>query len=159
MNRKDICCPEFDPKTLDNKTHHWKDKLFIEADVRQLFHIPLNMGQVVTKVWKIIADAKAAPADKDYLMLAYDPSPWKSELYFAVTKNIPGAKNVKLSGEYYSKVFDGPYQDVPKWMNQMEDWAKKNKKVIKKHYFHFAYCPKCSKKYGHNYCVSFVEIE
>lgn len=152
------CCPVFDPKSLDKKHHYWKNKPFIQADVNQLLHIPLNMGSVVTKTMKLISDAKAAPKDRDFLMLAYDPSPWKSELYFTVTKPIPGANNVRLSGEFYSKVFDGPYQNVPQWMAAMEEWAKSKNKKIEKHYFFFTYCPKCGKAYGHNYCVDFVKI-
>jgi hypothetical protein len=31
-----------------------------------------------------------------------------------VTKEIPGAENVQLSGTFLSKVFDGPYNAVPK---------------------------------------------
>lgn len=157
--KSDICCLEFDPKSLDKKFHHWKDKQFITGNVAQFMHIPLNMGRVVTRLFKQIEDAGAMPKTKDFLMLAYDPSPWKSELYLTVTKNIPNAKNVLLSGEFYSRVFDGPYQDVPKWMSKMEEWAKKNKKQIKKQYFYYTYCPKCSIKYGHNYCVAFAELK
>lgn len=154
----DICCSEFDPKTLDKKFHHWKDKPFITGNVVQFLHMPLNMGQVVTKLMKQIDEAKARPENKDFLMLAYDPSPWKSELYLTVTRKVPGATNIALSGEYYSQVFDGPYQDVPKWMTEMEQWANTNNKTIKKQYFYYTYCPKCSAKYGHNYCVAFAEL-
>jgi hypothetical protein len=159
MTQESQCCPKFDPAYYDGKTHHWNKKNFVKADVIQFMHMPLNMGPVIGKTWKIIDEAKAAPADKDFLILMYDPSPWKSELYFTTTKEIPDANNVTLSGEFYSKVFDGPYQDVPKWYKAMEDWAKENKKKIVKQYFHYAYCPKCSKKYGHNYCVAFAQLE
>ena len=34
MNEKtktdEICCPEFDPKLMDGKTHTWENKLFIK---------------------------------------------------------------------------------------------------------------------------------
>jgi len=52
--------------------------------------------------------------------MAYDPSPWKSELYLAVAKEVPGAKNVALSGAFFTKVFDGPYNAVPKWIKEMD---------------------------------------
>lgn len=152
------CCPVFDPKSLDKKTHYWKNKLFLKTDVIQFMHIPLNMGPVVTKAWNTIQEANAQPKDKDFLMLAYDPSPWKSELYFTITKSVPGANNVRISGEFFSKVFDGPYQDVPKWMAEMENWAKSKNKKIEKQYFFYTYCPKCAKAYGHNYCVAFAKI-
>lgn len=160
INTKEgICCPVFDPKALNKKTFFWKNKLFIRADVIQFLHMPLNMGPVVTKTMELIEKKKAAPKDRDFLMLAYDPSPWKSELYFTVTKEIPGANNVRLSGEFYARVFDGPYNAVPKWIAEMEAWAKSKKKVIVRHYFFYTYCPKCSAKYGHNYCVDFAKID
>ena len=53
-------------------------------------------------------------------MLAYDPSPWKSELHMTVTKEVPNAKNMTLTGEFFSKVFDGPYNAVPKWIKEMD---------------------------------------
>ena len=158
-NDEKQCCPEFDPKTLDEKTHVWKDKPFIEDDVMQIMHIPLNMGKVITRMWKKVDEAKAAPPNKEFLILAYDPSPWKSELYMTVTKEVPDAKNVKISGTFMSKVFDGPYNAVPKYIKEMEAYVSSQGKTILKHYFHYTYCPKCSKKYGHNYCVDFAQVE
>ena len=157
-NRSDVCCPEFDPKTLDGKTHVWKDKLFFPGEVKQLFHIPINMGPVITKMMKAIDDHHARPADKDFLMLCYDPSPWKSEIYMTVTRDIPDYKMAKISGTFVSRVFDGPYQMVPECIKQMDESLKsKNQKAIK-YYFHYTYCPKCAKKFGHNYIVAFAKI-
>ena len=103
------CCPKFDPEPWNEKSHNWKDKLFIKDTVRQIFHMPLpsSIKKTICRMWEKAQDAKAAPGIKDFLLLAYDPSPWKSELYMTVTKEIPGAENVKLSGIYLSKVFDG----------------------------------------------------
>jgi hypothetical protein len=158
MKDPDECCPKFDPKPYDKKTIVWKNKLFIQDNVMQLFHIPLNMGSVVTKMFEAIEDAKAMPKPKDRLMLAYDPSPWTSEICIAVTKDVKGAKNIKLSGTFLTKVYDGPYQDVPKWMMDMEAYVKSKKNATKKFYFYFTTCPKCIKKYGHNYVVAFAQV-
>lgn len=152
------CCPKFNPKPFEKKTFVWKGKPFVQYDVLQFFHIPLNMGQVVSRAWKQIDDAGARPADKDFLMLAYDPSPWKSELYFSVRKPVPGARNLKISGTFLSKVFDGPYDAVPKWIAEMEKYAASKGKAVKKHYFYYTTCPKCAKKYGHNFVVAFAQV-
>jgi len=45
-------------------------------------------------------------------------SPWKSELYFAVSKQVPEAENVPISGTFLSKVFEDPYSAVPEWMKE-----------------------------------------
>jgi hypothetical protein len=155
------CCPKFDTDQWDEKTHHWMDKLFIKDTVRQFFHMPLpsSMKKTICRMWNKAQDAKAEPDIKDFLLLAYDPSPWKSELYMTVTKEIPGAENVKLSGTFLSKVFDGPYNAVPKWIKEMENFVTSKGKKTKKYFFYFTTCPKCAKIYGHNYAVAFAQVE
>ncbi|NMC60714.1 MAG: hypothetical protein GYA51_15220 [Candidatus Methanofastidiosa archaeon] len=152
------CCPKFDTKPWDNKTHKWKDKLFIQDNVRQIFHTPINIGPVITRMWNKAQVAGATPEIKDFLLLAYDPSPWTSELYMTVTKEVPNAKNVKLSGTFISKVFDGPYNAVPKWLKEMEKYLSDNGKTAKRYFFYFTTCPKCAEYYGHNYVVAFAEV-
>jgi hypothetical protein len=118
------------------------------------------MGTVIAKMFAKIESAKAMPAKmEDFLMLCYDPSPWKSEIHMTVSKEIAGETMVALSGTFLSKVYDGPYYMVPKWMKDMENYAKEEGKTVEKMYFHYAYCPKCAQKYGHNYCVAFAQVK
>jgi hypothetical protein len=154
------CCPEFDPGPWDGKTHYWTDKQFIRDTIPQLFHmpLPLTIKRMMRRMWKMAQDTHADPDLKDFIAMAYDPSPWKSEFYMAVTKEVPGADNVKLSGTFLTKVFDGPYNAVPKWIKEMERYVTSNSKTTKKYYFYFTTCPKCAKKYGHNYVVAFAEV-
>jgi len=157
-SKADQCCPEFNVDKWDNKTNVWNNKLFMQDNVRTLFHIPLNMGGVVTKMFEKIEAAGASIIDDDYLMLAYDPSAWKSEIYITVAKEVPNSKMAKLSGTFISKVFDGPFESAPKWMKEMDAYLTEQGKKSIKYYMHYAYCPKCSKKYGHNYCAIFAQI-
>ncbi|NTV30430.1 hypothetical protein HGA91_00420 [candidate division WWE3 bacterium] len=153
------CCPVFDTSRWDEKTHEWYDKPFLRDDVFQIMHIPMNMGSVVKRMYQQIIDADASPDPSDFLMLAYDPSPWRSEIYMSVTKEIPNARIQMLSGTFVSKVFDGPYHMVPQWITQMDEFLlQRNQKSIK-YYFYYGYCPKCAKKYGHNYCVAFAQVK
>jgi hypothetical protein len=156
--KKDECCPEFDPSRWEKKTHIWHDKKFIQDNVRQFLHIPLNMVQVVTKMFAKIEAAGACPPDEDFLMLAYDPSPWKSELYMTVTKEVPNARMTTISGTFISRVFDGPYNAIPKSIKEMDEYLAAQGKKALKYYIHYAYCPKCSKKFGHNYCIAFAQV-
>lgn len=110
-------------------------------------------------MWNKAQEAKAAPEMNDFLMLAYDPSPWKSEFYLAVTKEVPETENVTFSGTFLSKVFDGSYHSVPQWIKQMDAYVASQAKKTKKYYFYFTTCPKCAKLYQHNYVVAFAEIE
>jgi hypothetical protein len=157
----EVCCPAFDPAPWDERSHVWEEKLFIKDIVPQLFHIPLpwSVNRTIKRMWDKANEAKAAPDIKDFMILAYDPSPWKSEFYMAVTNEISGAENVKLTGTFLSKVFDGPYNAVPKWIKEMDNYVKSKGKTVKKYYFYYTTCPKCAKKYGHNYVVAFAQVE
>lgn len=114
---------------------------------------------MIQRQWKKAQDAHAAPAIRDILWLAYDPSPWISEHYIHVTKEVPNAENVKLSGRFISKVFDDPYNAVPKWVKEMDEYLIKKGEELKKYYFYFTTCPRCAKKYGHNYVVAFAQVK
>lgn len=156
----ELCCPEFDPAPWENKEQTWNNKLFLKDSVPELLHIPLPgiYGKAITHMWKKAQDAGAAPDLKDFLLLAHDPSPFKGELYMSITKEIPGEENVRLSGTFISKVFDGPYNKVPSYIKETDKYLASINKTAKKYYFYYAYCPKCAKKYGHNYIVALAEV-
>lgn len=155
------CCPKFDTTPWDEKTHQWQDKLFIKATIPQIFHTPLPwvLNQTMAQMWNQAQEANAAPDLKDFLLLAYDPSPWKSELYLSVTKEVPGVENVKLTGTFLSKVFDGPYNAVPKWLKELDTYVMSQGKTSNRYYFYYTTCPKCAKIHGHNYVVAFAQVE
>jgi len=52
LQNDSICCEQFDPDKFQEKTHIWQDKLFLKDEVVQFMHIPINMGQVVNRVFK-----------------------------------------------------------------------------------------------------------
>ena len=120
-------------------------------------HIPLNMGSVVQKTFKKIKDAGAEPEDW-FLFLATDPSPWRGELYFGVTKQVPGAENTTLSGDFLTKVFEGPYRDAGKWVQETQEYVRSQGREMKKLYFFYTACPKCAEHFGKNYVVAFAQV-
>ncbi|MFA6250444.1 MAG: hydrolase [Candidatus Shapirobacteria bacterium] len=113
LQNQAICCSEFNPARFHHQTHHWQDKLFLRDEVFQFMHIPLNMDQVVKRMFAKIQTASASPQDANFLMLCYGPSPWKSEIYMTVTKPIPDGQMAKLTGTFLSNVYEGPYNAVP----------------------------------------------
>ncbi|MDD3120640.1 MAG: hypothetical protein PHF46_04495 [Candidatus Gracilibacteria bacterium] len=157
----EVCCPPFDPETMDNKTLSWEDKLFIKDSMPTFFHIPWppTIGKLMTRMRGKIEKAKVSPKLEDFICLAYDPTPWRSEYYMTVEKEIPDAENIKLSGTFITKVFDGPYNSVPKFIKEMEQIAQEKGKKVLKNYFYYTSCPKCAKLYGHNYIVAFTQVE
>ena len=155
------CCPTFHSEKWDDKTHHWEKKKFIKASVPTLFHIPLPpmLGKKITKMMKMAEDSgKLSDKKEDILLLFNDPTAFKSELYLSVTNMVPNAENTTLSGTFKSKVFDGAYNAIPKFIKQMDTNLGKQDIKANNYYVHYAYCPKCAKEAGHNYMVLFAEV-
>lgn len=143
------CCPRFNPKDWDGQTFKFQDKPFVRFTVRSFLYMPLNMGSMITQVMQVV-EAAGATEKSEHLMLSYDLSPWQSEHYLAVTKKVEGLENVTMSGKYLAKVFEGPFQDAPKWIAAMNTKSKV--------YLNYTMCPKCSKFYGHNYVVALAQL-
>lgn len=152
------CCPRFHPEGWDKQDLHFRDKLFVKAGTVSLFHFPLNMDSVFRKTNKAIEQAGAAPADTT-VVLSHEVSPWKAEHYFLVDKPVPDLETAHLTGDFITRVFEGPYRDMPQWESELADEAIKAGKNLKQSYFFYTTCPKCSKAYGENYVVGFAEVE
>lgn len=158
--KNEVCCPKFDPAPWEGKTLVWDNKLFIRESIPVFFHIPWPpmITKVMTSLWNKATAAAAGGELRDFLCLTYDPSPWKCEYYLAVSKEVSGSENVKLSGTFMTKVFDGPYSAVPKWVKEMDSYLAGQGKKALKYYINYTTCPKCAKKYGHNYVVFFAQV-
>ena len=150
------CCPRFDPAPWEDKEIVWEDAKFIKDSVRCFLHIPLGFGQMMVKNVEKIKNADALLPQP--IMLSDENSMWRSEVYIGVSKEVPQSENVRISGTFLSKVFEGPYQDAGKWAKIMQDYVKDKGKVLKKLYFFYTTCPRCAKFYGKNYTVLLAEI-
>ncbi len=157
-NKSDECCPPVDPAKWDNKEFTWQAKPFVKDSVFCIFHFPLNMGSVISRMWKKVETANAAPPKEDFIILSKDTSMWKSEQCMLVTKEVPDMKNVKISGTFLTKVFEGPYKEAKKWCKEMEKYVKSKGKEMKDLYFFYTTYPKCAKEYGKNYVVGFAKV-
>ena len=160
MTNKDECCPKFNPEKWDGKAYSWDEKKFIKESVPALFHIPFFplIGKKIKRMMKHVESASALEEDKtNVLFLFTDPHPFKSEFYLSVTKDVPHENNVTISGTFEAKVFDGPSRAIPKFIEEMKESLDKKGRKAGKYYVHYAYCPKCSKKFGNNYMVLFAK--
>jgi hypothetical protein len=151
------CCPPFDPATFHEKEITWTQKAFVKERVHSIFHIPIDMGHKVMKAMRLIEEADAASAER--IMLSDELSPWKSEIYINVTRPVPGADMVTLSGTFLTRVYEGPFRDAPQWVANMKAYCAATKgREPRKIYFGYTTCPKCAKAYGKNYVVLFAEV-
>lgn len=155
-NSETGCCPRFDPKSWDEKTLEWEDKKFIKDKVFTFFYMPLNFGGLMKRLDEKVR--KAGANMPDCLCLSDHTSKWNMDVYLAVDREIPDAKNITLSGKFLSKVYEGPYKDTGKWCKDFEDYAKSKNLSIKKWYMWYTTCPKCAKAYGKNYVVVLAEV-
>ena len=150
------CCPRFNPEPWDEKEITWKDKLFVKDHIRSFLHIPLNFGKVMTKNMEMLKSADALLPEP--LTLSDEKSLWGSDIYIAVSKEVPGAEMAKIPGTFLTKAFEGPYRDTGKWVREMKDHVKSKGREIQKMYFFYTTCPRCAKVYGKNYTVILAEV-
>lgn len=150
------CCERFDPQPWNEKEITFQDKLFVKDHVTSFLHIPLNFGQVMAKNMEKIQ--KAGALAENPIMLSDEKSLWGSDVYIAVSKEVPNSKMAKISGTFLSKVFEGPFSNMGKWIKEMQGFIKSKGKQQKKLYFFYTTCPKCAKTYGKNYTVILASI-
>jgi len=150
------CCPRFDPGPWDGKEVTFENRLFVKDRVRSMLHIPLNFGKVMVRNMERIQAAGALEAEP--LLLVDENSLWGSDLYIAVSKEVPGAEMVHISGTFLTQVFEGPYKNMRQWVAQMTDYVASQKKTMQKLYFFYTTCPKCAKHYGKNYTVLLAQV-
>jgi hypothetical protein len=151
------CCPRFNPEGWDGQYLHFEDKQFLRAETRSAMHIPLNMGKVFARVNESVEKANGFTKG-EFAVLSHDISPWKAEHLFAVNKDIPGEEMQTLSGDFVTRVFEGPYSQVKQWMNEMTSALRSEGKEPKEMYFFYTTCPKCAKAYGKNYIVGIAAV-
>lgn len=152
MNQE-TCCPPFNPESWDGREVVWNQETFVKDRVRCLFHIPVNFGAKMVKNVKALEAAGALPEETDFLVLSNNDSLWGMDLYLKTTKAVPGANNVTISGAFSAKVFEGPYQNTPRWIEAMKQYVLAKGQEMKDLFFFYTTCPKCAKKYGKNYVV------
>jgi hypothetical protein len=147
------CCPRFNPTGWDGQELHFQDKLFVSARTKSVAHIPLNMGAVFRETFAAIERAHARDPD-DFLVLSRDRSAWSAEHLFSVAREVPGLPMTRLNGAYRTRVFEGPYKQLPTWAREVAHEAKGRSREVEDLYFFYTTCPNCAKVYGKNYVVA-----
>ena len=165
---EDCCCLEFTPELIESyneKTVIFKDKPFVKDKVWCFFYVPLNFGQVMTRMNDKIEKANASVPPKDCVLLADMCSWFSSRVYMSVSKeDVPNAEVVKISGTFLTKIFEGPYNKFGEWITQMKEYVKKEKGEDFDFngcdmYAYYATCPGCAKKFGKCYTILYVKVD
>lgn len=151
------CCPPFDPSPWDEKEITLTGRHFIKDRVLSFFHVPLNFGAVMRSNMRKIESAGLCA--ENGIVLTDERSLWGADVYIEVTGDLPGATMAGFDGSYLSKVFEGSYRDMRKWIAAMGDFVGGRGKSIQKLLFCYTTCPRCAKKYGKNYVAILARTE
>ena len=129
----------------------------MRGHIRALMHVPLNFGSVMRRLHAEVEAAGAYPEEP--LWLTDELSPWGSDVYLAVDQRVEGAQMAELSGTFLTKVFEGPFRNAPKWVEEMTKYVAAQGEELEKIYFFYPTCPDCSKKLGKNEVVLFARVK
>lgn len=157
-NNETGCCPRFKPEEWDGKIMDLSAYSFARTSTKSLFYMPLNLGKVMTKAMTKI-DEQRARLEDTYLILSEDISPFRANHYFAVAKPLDEMENCNLKGSFLTKVFEGPFSQMGKWMKEMNQYANEQKVELERILAFYTTCPKCAKVYGKNYVVLFGKVK
>ena len=155
-NSETGCCARLDRAAWDRREFVWEDKPFLKDHIHEFLHVPLNFGSVITRDNKMIEDASAYPEIP--LWLTDEVSPWGSDIYLAVDRDVPGATIETISGRFLTRAFEGPYRDVGKWTREMGEYVRTQGHEPESIYYFYATCPKCAKHFGRNDVVLFAKV-
>lgn len=151
------CCPPFDPIPWDNQLIEWSDKLFIRDKVFCLLNMPLNFSKVMTRV--MTKTEKHGATVPQGLCLSDHTSSWNMDIYLAVDKEIPEAENVKMTGKFYSRFYEGDFRKTGEWITDFKKQTTEKQLSTGKMYLWYTTCPQCAKIYGKNYVVILANIK
>jgi len=76
-----------------------------------------------------------------------------------VDKEIPGVETVRLDGTFLTRVFEGPFRNAGRWIEEMNEHLAAQGRRPRKIYFFYATCPKCAKHFGRNQVVLFAQVD
>ena len=150
------CCPRFSPEPWEGQHLHFEKKPFVKATTKSVFHVPVNMTAVFKETFEAIT--KAGAVSGAFPILSRDESAWRGEHLFAVDRPVPGLEMVELSGDFLTKVFEGPYSDARRWCKEMEHYVEREGRRLDTLYYFYTTCPNCAKHYGKNYVVALAKV-
>jgi hypothetical protein len=151
------CCAGADREKWDRREFVWEEKPFLKDHIRAFLHIPLNYGAVISRDNEAIETAEAYPEEP--IWLTDEVSPWGSDIYVAVDRDVPNQEIVEISGKFLTRYFEGPYKNIGDWIKETKAYAREEGYEPEKLYFYYATCPKCAKKLGANQVVAFAKVE
>lgn len=152
------CCAVPNIDSWNEKIVEFDRKRFIREYTKSVFFVPTNMDKVMRSLSETAAKAEALMPPAEAMILSRDLSPFKAEQLYAVSKEIPGADNVELSGSFATKVFEGQYKNAKSWHDELSKYVQSLGKKSSEIYLFYTTCPKCAQHYGKNYTIGLAHL-
>lgn len=139
-----ICCPLLEPQKWNDVQHIWNKKPSWWKPFPRSFTYPFQerMRKQSRGCGSELKMRALRRSRMTFCCWPNDPTAFESELYMSLTAEVPGGRNEKFTGTFHSRVFEGRYGDIIKFVNQTEQSLDANKMIAKKHYIYFPNCPK-----------------
>lgn len=152
----DACvCPTLAPALWEGTRHAWKDRPFWVEPYRAIAHIPLGIGK---KLERLLPDLKARGLLAEPVQVLFrNDRFFGGELWIALSREEPGAAAGKISGEFFSKYFEGHYRDAGVWYRKTAEACQAAGSEPREILAWYATCPKCAAKRGAVQAVLFAK--
>jgi len=152
------CCAVPNIHDWNEKVVEFSNKRFIREYTKSVFFVPTNMDKVMSSLAETAVSAGALMPPDQAMILSRDLSPFKAEQLYAVSKEVPGADNVQLTGLFATKVFEGEYKNAKSWHQELAKYVASLGKKSSEIYLFYTTCPKCAEHYGKNYTIGLARI-
>jgi hypothetical protein len=137
------CCDYLIPEEWDKKEIVWRDKPFYKTRYWSFLHVPINLGKkIIEGVKKIQQSGLTA----EQMMLSQNDGMWGAELLIPISGKTDRFEVEYLTGRFLTRLFEGHYGDMRKWIKETQIWCKENGRESDEFIFWYATCPKCAKK-------------
>jgi hypothetical protein len=155
MNQE--CCKVLSPAEWDKKEIIWRDKPFYKDHYLAFLHVPINFGGKIIKGLEIV---KEGGLFAEQMVLTRNDTLWGADLLIPISRNAKRFETEVLSGKFMTRLFEGQYGDMRRWINETKKWCEGKGTKVQEFIFWYATCPKCSKKRGDKaQVVVFAKVE
>lgn len=139
----DNCCKILTFAEWDKKEIIWRDKPFYKSRYFSFFHVPINLGNKVSKGIEKIREAGLAA---EQMVLSRRGSFGGVEMLIPIKSKTDAFEIELVTGRFLTRLFEGNYGDIEKWVKITRVWCRERNFEPEEYIFWYATCPKCAKK-------------
>lgn len=148
--------PLFNAEPWQHELHAGRNKPFIKTTLRSLWYVPIGFGKAMLRLEALLRGKNAK--HPEHLNPAAQLPKRRMNLLRASAPTNPIVPIETLDELYFSRVYDGDYSNMNRWMQDFEHALKVKKLRAKQIFIWQTNCPGCAKKVGSNPAVIVAEV-